>query len=283
MVTNTTMNTQNTSQRCCSHCSSVHTNTSSKGFRKTEPPTVEVTGTPPNFKQPKSNAASNTCGPSDATRIPRDIKTHLKPDTTSNIFQQQVSHFTTYNTVCSLETSLVTDATIDGQTSFHRTLQVITSQGSKPLHVKGAECSSIPCPISTKHFPNTSQSLESLKPMWMIWSAHDGACQNFLGYILLDIQHKILSQVLPCKFYIFEDSTSPDILLSYHASSRLGIVQYTVPNKAPINYPSMIDTIKNSKTVTSLVIPSKTFLWSLRIKIQSLKEVGSYTDSNVEG
>ena len=86
--------------------------------------------------------------------------------------------------------------------------------------------------------------------MWMTWSAHDGTCQNLLGYIVLDIQHKTLPQVLPIKFFVFEDSASPLILLSYPTSSQLGIVQITVPNKAPVNFPSMINAITNPKTVT---------------------------------
>ena len=51
------------------------------------------------------------------------------------------------------------------------------------------------------------------------------------------------------QFYVFKDFTSPNILLSYPTSSRLGIAQFTVPNKAPINFLAMIDTIQNSKTV----------------------------------
>ena len=83
-----------------------------------------------------TNAASTTSGPRNATRSPNDINTYLKPDRTSHTFHQQVSHLTTHNTVSSLETNLVTDM-IDRHTAFHTTLQVITSQGSKPLHVKG--------------------------------------------------------------------------------------------------------------------------------------------------
>ena len=69
-----------------------------------------------------NKAASNTCGPSNTTRSPKNINTHLKPDTTSNTFQQQVNHLTAHNTVSSLETNLVTDTMIDGETSFHTTL-----------------------------------------------------------------------------------------------------------------------------------------------------------------
>ena len=73
--------------------------------------------------------------------------------------------------------------------------------------------------------------------------------ENLLGYIVLDIKHKTLPKVLPIKFFVFEDSTSPHILLSYSASSRLGIVQFTVPNKVPVNFPTMINAITNPKTV----------------------------------
>ena len=57
---------------------------------------------------------------------------------------------------------------------------------------------------------------------------------------------------------MFEDSTSPHTLLSYATSSRLGIVQFTVPNEAPINFPSIINAITNPKTVTFSQHPEDT-------------------------
>ena len=48
--------------------------------------------------------------------------------TTSSISPQQVSHFTSVNPISSMDTYLITDTAIDGHTSFHTTLQVITSQ-----------------------------------------------------------------------------------------------------------------------------------------------------------
>ena len=94
--------------------------------------------------------------------------------------------------------------------------------------------------------------------MWLTWSAHDRSSQNYLGYIVLDIQHKTLPQTLLIKFYVFGDSSSPEILLSYPASSRLGIVQFTVPNEAPVNFSSMISAITNPKTVTFSQHPKDT-------------------------
>ena len=125
-----------------------------------------------------NNAACTTSGSSDAT----DINTCLKHDTASNTFHQQVSHLTAHNTVSSLETNLITDTTIDGQTEFHTTLQVVTSQGCKPLHVKvdpGTEYSSIPLSHFHKAFPkhftkSGALNISALKPMWIKWSAHDG-------------------------------------------------------------------------------------------------------------
>ena len=58
--------------------------------------------------------------------------------------------------------------------------------------------------------------------------------------------------------FVFEGSASPHILLSYPASSRLGIVQFTVPNEAPINLPSMINAITNPKTANLSQHPKDT-------------------------
>ena len=49
---------------------------------------------------------------------------------------------------------------------------------------------------------------------------------------------------------MFKDFTSPDILLSYSASSKLDIVEFAVPSEVAINFPAMIYTIRCSKTVT---------------------------------
>ena len=91
--------------------------------------------------------------------------------------------------VSSLETHLITDTAIDGQTEFHTTLQIVTSQGCKPLHVKvdpGTDCSAISlshfCTAFPKHFTKSGALKNStLKPMYATWSAHDGECRNFLG------------------------------------------------------------------------------------------------------
>ena len=243
MVTNTVRIIQDTNQRCCSHCNKVHTNTPSSDIRKNKAPHCKSDRqSPTNLNSPRchcqdvSNTASTTSGPSDAT----DINICLKPETASNTSHQQVSHLATHNTVASLETHLITDTTIDGQTEFHTMLQVTTSQGCKPLHVKvdpGAESSLFPlshfCHAFPKHFTKSGALKKAaLIPMWQTWSAHDGTCQSFLGYIMLNIQHKTLHQTLLIKFFIFEDATSPThpVILSSFIKIRHSAVHNSKQN-----------------------------------------------------
>ena len=54
MVTNTVRSTQDTNQRCCSHCNKVHANTSGRNIRqKQNPPLQEWQTKSHKFKQPK--------------------------------------------------------------------------------------------------------------------------------------------------------------------------------------------------------------------------------------
>ena len=196
MASHTSTSNLNTSQRCCSHCNSVNHTTSSTRSRKIRVPYCR------NDRQHPLTLSSyrHHCQGRDteikATRSPSEMSRCLSQETTTNnISPQKGSHFTTVNPISSMDTSLITDIAIDGHNSFHTTLQVITSQGSKPLHIKvdpGASCSSIPLSYFHKTFPKyftKSGALKktALKPTWMTWSAHNRMCQNFLGYIVLDI------------------------------------------------------------------------------------------------
>ena len=157
-----------------------------------------------------------------------------------------------------MDTCLITDTAIDGHTSFHTTLQVITSQGSKPLHIKvvlGASCSSISLSHFHKAFPKyftKSGSLKkrALKPTWMTLVSPWWIMSKFfrIHRTRHPTQDPFPSSTL--KFYIFKYFTSPEILLSYPTSLPWGIVEFTVPKKAPINFPTMKDTITSPKTVT---------------------------------
>ena len=57
--------------------------------------------------------------------------------------------------------------------------------------------------------------------------------QKFLGYFITEIQHKTLPDILQVRFFVLKDNTSPKILLSYAASIRLSIIEFTVPNETP--------------------------------------------------
>ena len=168
MVTNTTMDIQDIKQRCCSHCNKVHTNTSHRNTRKNRAPhcrsdrqSPTMLNSPRCHCQDAHYTASTTSGPSNATKI----NTCPQPDTASITFQhQQVSHLTSHNMASSIETHLITDTAIDAHTAFHTTLQIVTSQGCKPLHVKvdpGADCSTIPLSHFQSAFP---------KHFYKVWS-----------------------------------------------------------------------------------------------------------------
>ena len=147
------------------------------------------------------------------------------------------------------------DVASDGHTSFHTTLQMVTKQGSKPLPVKvdpGADVNTIPLTKYRKLFPAHFTKAGNLKqkalhPTRHTWTVHDETPQQFLGYFIADIHHKTKPEVLPIRFYVFNDTTSPKILLSYAASERLGIVKFQIPNEAPS---IALDTISMKKHVT---------------------------------
>ena len=67
------------------------------------------------------------------------------------------------------------------------------------------------------------------------------------SYIIAHIHHKTHPDMLPIRFYIFKDTTSPKILLSYAASQRLGIVKFQISNEA---LSIALDTITTKKHVT---------------------------------
>ena len=153
---------------------------------------------------------------------------------------QQVSHITS-STETSAEGKLHTDIASDGHTSFHTTLQMVTKQGSKPLPVKvdpGTDVNTIPLTKYRKLFPTHFTKAGNLKQKVLhstrhTWTAHNETPQQFLGYFIADIHHKTMPEVLPITFYVFNDTTSLKILLSYAASEKLGIVKFQIPNEAP--------------------------------------------------
>ena len=255
MASNNIANCQRPSKRCCSHCSSVHPIISTRKSRSNRAPHCR-------YNRPHSPTSSNYGHPITSTAMETQSNRCLSPypATSSTTPPHQVSHFTAINPLSNVETSSITDTTTNGDTSFHTVLQIITIQGSNPLHIKvdpGTSCTTIPLShfhkIFSKYFTKTGVLKKTgFKPTACNWSSHDGTLQNLLGYIMLDIQHKTLPQILPCKCFMLEDVTSPDILLCYPASSRLCIIEFKVPNnKTPVFPLAVLDTVTSRPKIVT--------------------------------
>ena len=135
MISNTSVSNLNTSQRCCSHCNSVHPTSDTKP-RRIRSPNHRNDRQHPLISSSYRSHCQSTNIKFDPARSPSELIRCLSPEITSNnISPQQVSHFTTVNPISSMDACLITETAIDVHTSFHTTLQVLTCQGSKPLNI----------------------------------------------------------------------------------------------------------------------------------------------------
>ena len=106
-----------------------------------------------------------------------------------------------------------------------------------------------------KHFtPNGRLKPDTLRSTWCTWSPHDRKTQSFLGFFTSQVQHKTTPAIIPITIYAFGDFTRPYILLSYHASVHLGIVEFKVPNEASSH--AVIDAITNTKEAKQVTFSS---------------------------
>ena len=94
-------------------------------------------------------------------------------------------------------------------------------------------------PLSRYHtlFPNKLTKsrypkAKSLMPTYHAWISHSGSPKPFLGHFIVEVAHAKEPRMYPIRFYVFEDATHPQILLSYATSERLGIITFQVPNLA---------------------------------------------------
>ena len=172
----------------------------------------------------------------------------------------QISHLTNKSSSSRTVFNLPADIASDGHTAFHTTLQMVTKHGCKPIPVKidsGAEINTVPLSKYKKLFPAHVTKSGNLKnkalyPTTNKWAAHDMTPQRFLGYFIADIQHKSQPDILQVRFFVFKDNTSPQILLSYSASIRLGIMEFKVPNEAPV---TALDAITQHKKCVTFSNP----------------------------
>ena len=137
-------------------------------------------------------------------------------------FRYKVSHLTSSPNLSQVdEVQLYTDRAPDGYRSLHTTLQLITEQGCKTLPVKvnpGTEANIIPLSRYSSLFPhhfhaNSTLKANSLRKSKATCSLHDDTTHKFIGFFMVDVQHKTRPDAIPISFYVFKDSTRPSTLL----------------------------------------------------------------------
>ena len=89
-------------------------------------------------------------------------------------------------------------------------------------------CTLYPNKLTKSRYPKT----KTLMPTHNTWISHNGLPKPFLGHFIVEVAHAKEPRMYPVRFYVFEDATSPHILLSYATSERLGIVSFQVLNLA---------------------------------------------------
>ena len=94
-------------------------------------------------------------------------------------------------------------------------------------------------------------------PTHHTWISHDGSPKPFLGHFIINVLHATEPKTYPIHFYVFEDATSPHILLSYVTLERLGIISFQVPNLAattPTDYITSHPPSSKRKTVKQVTL-----------------------------
>ena len=140
-------------------------------------------------------------------------------------------------TIAQPEGSLFTESASNRQVSFYTRLQLPMKDGTKLMTVKidpGTQLNTIPLSQYQKLFPHKVDNSRypkpsSLCPTAHTWMLHDGSPKPFLGHFITEVQHAAKPRSYPTWFYVFEDATSHQILLSYATSERLGILEFRVP------------------------------------------------------
>ena len=136
------------------------------------------------------------------------------------------------------EGTLSTSHAWDDQTTFHTTLQLTTKQCKKQMMVKidpGAQANTV---WQQKERGPWAFFVDMDVPWWDPTALPRTVCCWCPAYIT--------AQVIPTHFYVFWDSMSPQILLSYTVSDCLGFLEFKVPNEAPYSHINEV-TLPNMK------------------------------------
>ena len=131
--------------------------------------------------------------------------------------------------------SLLTECTSDGQVSFYTRLQLPPRNRIKLMTIKidpVLRWIHPPEQVPEAIPPTKSVSSGSLSPTSHTLILHDGSPKPYLGHFITEVQCATPPRSYPTHFYVFEDTTSPQILLSYATLERLGILEFKVPNLA---------------------------------------------------
>ena len=143
-------------------------------------------------------------------------------------------------------------------------LQLPAWDGTKTMTIKidpGAQVNTMPLSRCQTLFPkkltkSRYPKSKALMPTHHTWISHDGLPKPFLGHFIVDVSHATEPKMYPICFYVFEDNTSPHILLSYATLERLGIISFQVPSLAAttstdhVPLPPPSDKRKTTKQVT---------------------------------
>ena len=96
----------------------------------------------------------------------------------------------------------------------------------------------------------------TLNPTIHSWISHDVKPQPFLGKFVTNIRHVSQPRLYLTCFFVFKDTTSPQILISYTTSEHSGSLEFKVPilptqvNIDTVSLPSPGDLRKTTKKVT---------------------------------
>ena len=149
----------------------------------------------------------------------------------------------------------------DGQVAFFTCLILPAQSGTKTMIVKidpGTQVNTIPLrryctlyhnKLNKSRFPRA----KTLMPTHYTWISHDGSPKPFLGHVIVEVAHAKEPRMYPIRFYVFEDITNPQILLSYATLEMLGIITVQVPNLAATHplYHVAVQTHPSSKRKTT--------------------------------
>ena len=184
-----------------------------------------------------SPSHSPTCGTSSR------CSSHSKRHSTPHRYYQDALEVIPANSMTTgswAEGKLFTESTSNRQVAFYTCLHLPARSGTNTMTIKidpGTQVNTIPLSKYCNLYPNklTKSRYPKAKtqmPTHHTWISHDGSQKPFLGHFIVEAAHAKEPRMYPVRFYVFEDTMSPHILISYATSERLGIVSFQVPNLA---------------------------------------------------